>query len=153
MCTWKASVLSAVLAVAALAQTPQVESEDVARVGAHIACQCGACKESANCPMSRRGCEFCSPARAKIYKMQKAGMSDAAIIDDFKKQYGDKIYLSDPSIFYWVVPAFALCLGLGAIFLFVRRYRHHTPEVAAGPADHELDRFQEQVEKETADLE
>ena len=140
------------LAFPAIAQTPQVESEEVARVGAHIACQCGACKESANCPMSRRGCEFCSPTRARIYKMQKAGMSDQAIIDQFKKEYGDKIYLNDPSPFYWIVPMLAVMLGLAAIFAFVRRYLHRAP-VAAEAHDPALDRFHDEIEKETAGLE
>jgi cytochrome c-type biogenesis protein CcmH/NrfF len=84
--------------------------------------------------MSKRGCGFCAPAKARIYQMQKAGMSDAAIIDVYKKEYGDKIYLSDPSLFYWAVPVFATVLGLLAVYWF-------------------MSRFQEQIERETANLE
>lgn len=118
----KISALAVLLAVAAFAQTPQIESDDVNRVGSHIACQCG-CKESVSCPMSRRGCSFCVPAKARIYKMQQAGTSDAAIIDVYKKEYGDKIYLGDPSMFYWAVPALATILGLLAVYWFICRVR------------------------------
>lgn len=139
-------------AVVALAQTPQIESDDVNRVGAHIACQCGGCKESVSCPMSKRGCGFCVPAKAKIYKMQKAGMSDGSIIETYKKEFGDKIYLSDPSAFYWIVPAVATALGLLAIYWFVTRF---TGKMAAKPAfaDPALARFHDEIEREMSKLE
>ncbi len=144
--------LPLLLATVALAQTPQIESDDVNRVASHIACQCGGCKDSVSCPMSKRGCHFCAPAKAKIYKMQQAGMSDAAIIDVYKKEFGDKIYLSDPSMFYWAVPAFAIMLGLLSIYWFLRRFKSKPAPVAV-PIDPELARFQAQIERETANLE
>jgi cytochrome c-type biogenesis protein CcmH/NrfF len=149
---WKTSFLCCLVAVAALAQTPQVESDDVNRVGSHIACQCGGCKESVSCPMSKRGCGFCVPAKAKIYKMQKAGMSDAAIIETYKKEFGDKIFLEDPSAFYWIVPAFATGLGLLAVYWFIRRFTGRTPAVA-GPVDPSLSRYQEEIDREMSKLE
>ncbi len=149
---WKTSFLAALLVVAALAQTPQIESDDVNRVASHIACQCGGCKDSVSCPMSKRGCHFCAPAKARIFKMQQAGMSDAAIIDVYKKEYGDKIYLADPSMFYWAVPAFAILLGLLSIFWFIRRFvKPPLPQLVA-PADPTLARFQAQIDRETANL-
>jgi cytochrome c-type biogenesis protein CcmH/NrfF len=102
--------------------------------------------------MSKRGCHFCVPAKAKIYKLQKAGMSDAAIIDVFKQEYGDKIFLADPSAFYWAVPAFAIVLGLLSIYWFIRRFKATHAPVAAAPMDPELARFHAQIERETADL-
>lgn len=101
--------------------------------------------------MSKRGCGFCAPQKARIYKMQSSGMSDAAIIDVYKKEYGDKIYLADPSSFYWIVPAFATSLGLLAIYWFVRRFKT-PPQTPAGPADPALARFHDQIERDTADL-
>jgi cytochrome c-type biogenesis protein CcmH/NrfF len=149
---WKTSTLAVLLVAVAFAQTPQIESDDVNRVGSHIACQCGGCNESVSCPMSKRGCGFCAPAKVKIYKMQQAGMSDAAIIDVYKKEYGDKVYLSDPSMFYWAVPAFAIVLGLLAIYWFLRRFKSSPPAQLAGPVDPALARFQEQIDRETANL-
>ena len=148
---WKSSILALFLVFAAGGQTPQIESDDVDRVGSHIACQCG-CKESVSCPMSRRGCSFCVPAKARIYKMQHSGMSDASIIDVYKKEYGDKIYLSDPSMFYWAVPAIATILGLLAVYWFIRRVKGSVSPQLAGPVDLSLASFQEQVERETANL-
>lgn len=139
----------------ALSQTPQIESDDVNRVASHIACQCGGCKDSVSCPMSKRGCHFCVPAKAKIYKLQQAGMSDQAIIDVYKKEFGDKIYLSDPSVFYWAVPAGAIVLGLFSIYWFLRRFKSvPTSQVAAAapPLDPDLARFQAQIDRETAHL-
>ena len=91
----------ALLAVLALAQeggdVAQIGSSDVLRVGAHIACQCGSCKDTVACPMALQGCGFCNPARVRIAKMQLAGMNDKAIIDTFKKEYGEGIYRADPT--------------------------------------------------------
>jgi cytochrome c-type biogenesis protein CcmH/NrfF len=102
--------------------------------------------------MSKRGCSFCVPAKARIYKMQKAGMSDDAIIETYKKEFGDKIYLSDPSIFYWLVPVIAIGLGLLSIYWFIRRL---TGRVAATPApsDPALARYQAEIEREMSKLE
>jgi cytochrome c-type biogenesis protein CcmH/NrfF len=102
--------------------------------------------------MSKRGCSFCVPAKARIYKMQQAGMSDAAIIDVYKKEYGDKIYLGDPSMFYWAVPGLATILGLLAVYWFIRRFNSSARPQLAGPVDLSLARLQEQVERETANL-
>lgn len=154
-------LLSLALAFGALAQTPQVESNDVKRVGGHIACQCGSCKETVNCPMSMSGCGFCAPAKAKILKMQKSGMSDQSIIDTYVKQYGPAIYRGDPSSFYWIIPYSVLLLGIVAIFWFVRRYYHgaaHRPAlatpVAAGnaPVDDNYARYRDTIEKDLAKL-
>src|SRR5271165_1614638 len=85
----------ALLAVLALAQdgdVAQIGSSDVLRVGAHIACQCGSCKDTVACPMALQGCGFCNPARVRIAKMQLAGMKDKQIIDVFIKEYGADIY-------------------------------------------------------------
>jgi len=148
---WKISTLALLLTFAACGQTPQIESADVDRVGSHIACQCG-CKESVSCPMSKRGCSFCAPAKTRIFKMQQAGMSDAAIIDVYKKEFGEKIYLSDPTMFYWVVPAFATVLGLAALYWFICRHTSGPQAQFGDQIDPTLALFQEEIDRETANL-
>jgi cytochrome c-type biogenesis protein CcmH/NrfF len=148
---WKFSILVLFLVFAAAGQTPQIESDDVDRVGSQIACQCG-CKESVSCPMSKRGCSFCVPAKAKIFKMQQAGMSDADIIAVYKKEFGNKIYLSDPTMFYWSVPVFATLLGSLAVYWFIRRVNSGPHKQFADPVDSTLARFQEEIDRETANL-
>jgi cytochrome c-type biogenesis protein CcmH/NrfF len=144
----KTSFMLLLLAAIATSQTPQIESSDVERVGAHIACQCGGCKESVSCPMAKRGCSFCVPAKAKIYKMQSAGMSDSAIIDIYKKEFGDKVYLADPSSFFWLTPTFVIILGVLGIFYFVRRNQRGT--LVAVPAGHDasLDKYRDEIDRE-----
>src|SRR3954465_12046309 len=101
----KHSFLLLIVAAAAFAQTEsQIESDEVKRVGTHIACQCGACQENVNCNMSSGQCHFCKPARTKIYQLQKSGMDDAAVIASFVKEYGQGIFRGDPNSFFWLVP-------------------------------------------------
>jgi Cytochrome C biogenesis protein len=146
----------ALLAVLALAQdgdVAQIGSSDVLRVGAHIACKCGSCKDTVACPMALQGCGFCNPARVKIAKMQLAGMKDKAIIDTFVKEYGTDIYRADPNSFFWVIPYGALGLGLLAIYFFLRQsFRPKTPQPAATAAPEvTIDpRYMEAAEKETS---
>ena len=150
----------ALLAVLALAQeggdVAQIGSADVLRVGAHIACKCGSCKDTVACPMALQGCGFCNPARVKIAKMQLQGKSDMQIIDAFKKEYGEDIYRADPNNFFWMIPYGALGAGLLAIYFFLRQ--SFKPKVqaaapAAGKPDVEVDpRYLEAAEKETSRL-
>jgi len=142
----KTSFLLLVLAAVGLSQTPQIESSDVERVGSHIACQCGGCKESVSCPMAKRGCGFCVPAKAKIYKMQKAGMSDSAIIDVYKKEFGDKVYLADPSSLFWLTPTLVILLGAMGILYFVRK--NQRPARVAVPADPAIEKYRDEMDRE-----
>jgi cytochrome c-type biogenesis protein CcmH/NrfF len=144
----KTSFMLLLLAAIATSQTPQIESSDVERVGAHIACQCGGCKESVSCPMAKRGCSFCVPAKAKIYKMQSAGMSDSAIIDIYKKEFGDKVYLADPSSFFWLTPTFVIILGVLGIFYFVRRNQRGTLVAVPAGNDASLDKYRDEIDRE-----
>jgi hypothetical protein len=154
------SLAVALLAALALAQdgdVAQIGSSDVLRVGAHIACKCGSCKDTVACPMALQGCGFCNPARVKIAKMQLAGMKDKEIIDSFVKEYGADIYRADPNNFFWAIPYGALGMGLLAIYLFLRqsfRPKLAQPATAAAPAPEiEIDpRYMEAAEKETSRL-
>jgi len=144
----KTSLLAVCLTAVAIGQTPQIESNDVERVGAHIACQCGGCKESVSCPMAKRGCGFCVPAKARIYKMQAAGMSDASIIDVYKKEFGDKVYLADPSSFFWLTPTMVIVLGIMGIFYFVRRSQRSKQLVPVAAQDPSLDKYRDEIDRE-----
>jgi cytochrome c-type biogenesis protein CcmH/NrfF len=147
-----------ILAVAAFAQTEsQIESDEVKRVGTHIACQCGACQENVNCNMSSGQCHFCKPARTRIYQLQKAGMDDAAIIATFVKEYGQKIFRGDPNSFFWVVPYLSLAAGGGVLWLVLRRLRgtKSMKRAVAGNAvadDPVLARYRDEIEKDTEKL-
>src|ERR1044071_1620503 len=129
----------AALGLAQDGDVAQIGSSDVLRVGAHIACKCGSCKDTVACPMALQGCGFCNPARVKIAKMQMAGMSDKQIIDSYVKEYGADIYRADPNSFFWVIPYGALGLGLLAIYFFVR-HAYHPKSAQPAPAAAEIGR-------------
>ena len=103
--------------------------------------------------MSAGQCGFCKPARAKIWKMQQAGLSDQAVADAFVQEYGAKIYRADPNAYGWVVPYSALALGTLVVVWFVRRY-HRPAQAAEAPAqtDETLGRYRDQIEQDLAHL-
>jgi hypothetical protein len=147
----------ALLAALALAQdgdVAQIGSSDVLRVGAHIACKCGSCKDTVACPMALQGCGFCNPARVKIAKMQAVGAKDSEIIASFKKEYGDDIYRADPNNYFWVIPYGALALGLLAICFFLyQSFKPKAVTTAVVASEPPVDpRYLEAAEKETSRL-
>jgi cytochrome c-type biogenesis protein CcmH/NrfF len=151
----RSSLLAAVIAAAAFAQTAaEKPSLDVRRVGARLACQCG-CKDSvATCAMLE--CHFSNPAKERIAKAQSAGTPDAAIVQAFIQDYGQKVYLATPNAFGWVVPYVMVALGLAGIWLFVKRSRKLQPVTASGQVeidDPALARYKDQIEKDLANLE
>src|SRR5437016_2735492 len=118
----RSSVLLAVLAVAALAQTASEKpSGDVRRVGAHLACKCGCTDSVSSCAMLE--CHFSKPAKEKIAQLQSAGMNDDQIVQSFVREYGAAIYLAPPNALGWIVPYSAVAVGLAIIWLFIKKYR------------------------------
>jgi cytochrome c-type biogenesis protein CcmH/NrfF len=141
-------------AFSACAQTAaQIESEEVKRVGAHLACNCG-CKSTVACEMPG-GCQTCKRLRTQIAQMQNAGKSDQAIIDEMVKENGPQIYLAEPGAIGWLTPFLAVAFGLGVIYWFVRRNLKTTALAAGGvPVDAQvLDRYHERIEKDLEKLE
>ncbi len=152
-------MLALVAAVMGLAQTASEKpSDDVRRVGSHIRCQCGCGDSVATCSMLE--CEFSKPAKLKIAQMQAVGMSDDQIVQSFIREYGAGIYLAPPSAFGWIVPYASVGVGLGIIWLFIRKYRKPKPGPAGAPEigpveidDPELEKYKDQIEKDLANLE
>ena len=121
---------------------------DVLRVGSRLACQCGGCSDTvATCSMY--GC-WSHTAKEKIAKMQAAGVSDSAIIDDFVKTYGKGIYRGAPNTFGWLVPYLILALGAAAVIAFVRHARRRPkPALVMDPR---LAQYNEQIDQELQNL-
>jgi len=156
----KRTFLFLVLVAAALAQSEsEIQSDEVRRVGTHIACQCGACSENVNCNMSSGQCHFCKPARTKIYKMQRAGMSDDQIIASFISEYGQAIFRADPNFLFRLIPYLALLAGGGIVWIVLKKLKGSgslKPVPAAGPPvsddDPLLAKYRDAIEKETEKL-
>ena len=151
----KSSLLAAILAAAALAQTASEKpSVDVRRVGARIACQCG-CKDSvATCSMLE--CHFSKPAKERIAQMQAVGMSDGQIVQAFIRDYGAGVYLAPPNAFGWIIPYAMAGVGLVLVILYLKsKYHKPKPMVDLGPMeidDPELAKYKEQIERDMANL-
>lgn len=151
---WKSSFLVLLIAAVALAQTASEKpSQDVRRVGARLACQCG-CKDSvATCSMLE--CGFSKPAKEKIAQMQRVGMTDDQIIQSFVREYGPGIYLAPPNALGWIIPYASVGAGLGIIWLFIRKYRKPKPLAEIGPVeidDPALAKYKDQIEKDLANM-
>ena len=151
---FRSSLLVFTIAVAALAQTASEKPNvDVRRVGARLQCQCG-CKDSvATCSMLE--CHFSKPAKERIAQMQSVGMSDDQIVQAFIRDYGMAIFLATPNAFGWIVPYASVGFGLVLIYLFLRKYRKPKPMTDLGEIeadDPQLAKYQEQIEKDTANL-
>lgn len=150
----RSSLLAALVAIAALAQTASEKPNvDVLRVGHHLACLCGCSDTVATCAMLE--CSFSKPAKERIARMQATGMSDKAIIDQFIAEYGPGIYRGDPNSFGWIVPYAAIGLGLAGLWLFLRRFRQPKAMPEIGPAaedDPVVAKYADQIEKDLAKL-
>ncbi len=146
-----------VLTSAAMAQTSTTPlTPDVKRVGMKLACLCGGCNNSVgDCPMI--GCHYCEPARAKIASLQKAGSEDKAIVDAFVSDQGLKALVSPPaegfSLVGWVMPFIATGFGLGAVILALKKLRKPAPAGIPEIPNAVLDRYRDQIEKDSAKLE
>jgi cytochrome c-type biogenesis protein CcmH len=146
-------LILAVVPLAFAQNAAEKPSVDVRRVGAHIGCQCG-CKDTVStCAMLE--CSFSKPAKEKIAKLQAAGWTDRAIIDQFIADVGPSVYRGDPSAYGWLIPYLLIAPGLALIWWFVRRYRkpHITAEIGPPPDDSNLDKYHDQIEKDLAHLE
>ena len=140
--------------MAALAQTASEKpSVDTRRVGARLQCQCGGCKDAVStCSMLE--CHFSKPAKERIAQMQSVGMSDEQIVQAFIRDYGMAVYLAEPNAWGWVVPYASVGVGLVILLLFLRKYKPK-PMTDLGTIeadDPELKKYQEQIEKDTANL-
>ena len=153
----RSSLLIVGLAAFSLAQSSsQLLTPDIKRVGARLACLCGACKNTVgDCAMLE--CHYSKPARVKIAAMQAGGASDDAIVEQFIQDRGLQALSAPPTTGFsglaWIMPFVALGLGLGAIVLFIRRFHPRRAPASAPEIDPELmKRYQASIEKDLAKL-
>jgi cytochrome c-type biogenesis protein CcmH/NrfF len=139
-----------------LAQDPTaVLTPGVARVGSHLACRCGTCRNTiATCPMLH--CESSGPMRARIKQMQDRGASDDAILKTIVREQGVVALAAPPAegwgLFTWVMPGIALLLGFLVYSWWVRRSRRQQLDPPLTEGDRAvLDRFRDQIDSEFDD--
>ncbi len=152
---WRAkiSILAGLTAVLCLAQTQlPTEAPSVERVAAKLKCTCG-CNLAMDCKMDPWPCHVCRAAKEKIVKMQNAGMSDSAILQEFVKEEGPGILLIEPGTWGSLSHYLGLGAGLLLVLWFIRRQMSRPAPEESAPKDAELlSRYQDAIEKETARL-
>src|ERR1700693_5647481 len=100
------------LAQACLAQSAEdLESPAVNRIATRLNCPCG-CKTNMACRMDPYPCRTCWDNKKKILKMQAAGMSDQAILDQFAKEMGKDVVAVPPGVIASLSFYTAAALGL-----------------------------------------
>jgi cytochrome c-type biogenesis protein CcmH/NrfF len=151
---FRTSFLLVVMVAAALAQTASdLDSPAVNRVAAKLKCNCG-CNQNMACVMPP-GCPVCKTNKTKIFGMQKAGMDDRQILDQYVAENGKDIIVIPPGLGGFAGPYIALGLGLLVVLWTIRRYMPKSGLAAAGAAgaapgvDADL---MARIEKDTADL-
>ena len=150
----RSSLLILMLAGSALAQTAEdLESPAVNRIAERLLCSCG-CKMNMACRMDPYPCRTCWDNKKKILKMQQAGMSDQAILDQFAQENGRSILSIQPGILGSLTFYSAAFVGLIAVILLIRRYRRPSAPAAGAPEVDQavLDRYHGQIEQEVEKL-
>jgi cytochrome c-type biogenesis protein CcmH/NrfF len=146
---WKSSVLLAVMIAAALGQTAtEMDSPQINRIASKLHCSCG-CNQSMACVMPP-GCPVCKMNKAKMVNMQKSGMSDQQILDQYVAESGKDILIVPPGIAGVLGPYVALTLGLLLVVWTIRRLMRPRKLVVNGPP---IDAATlARIEKDTANL-
>ncbi len=130
----------------------ELESPAVNRVAEKLLCPCG-CKMNMACRMEPYPCRTCWDNKKKILKMQAAGLSDQAILDQFAQEQGKEVVAVPPGVMGSLSMYTAAFVGLLLVVWVIRRYRR--PGVVSGAAsadDPTLDRYHDQIEKEVEKL-
>jgi len=146
---WKSSLLLAVMIAAALGQTAtEMDSPQINRIASKLHCNCG-CNQSMACVMPP-GCPVCKMNKAKMVNMQKSGMSDQQILDQYVAENGKDVLIVPPGIAGVLGPYVALTLGLLLVLWTIRRMMRPRKVVLNGPP---IDAATlARIEKDTANL-
>ena len=130
----------------------ELESPAVNRVAEKLLCPCG-CKMNMACRMEPYPCRICWDNKKKILKLQSAGLSDQAILDQFAREQGKEVVANPPGMMGSLSMYSAAILGLILVVWVIRRYsRKGAVAGAATMDDPELSRYHDQIEKEVEKL-
>jgi cytochrome c-type biogenesis protein CcmH len=123
----------------------------VMRVGDHLACRCGGCRNTVgNCPMLR--CSSADPMRRRIYQMKITGMSDQDVVNTIVREEGAVALAAPPTdnfggILTWAMPGVVLIIGFFIWSAYVRR-NQKAPEVMSDADRATLNRYRDQIDSE-----
>jgi len=131
----------------------ELESPAVNRIATKLLCPCG-CKTNMACRMDPYPCQTCWNNKKKILKLQQAGLSDQAILDQFAQDMGKDVVAVQPGVLGSISFYTAAVLGLILVLFVIRKYSRKGLAAANGPAPEDplLNRYADQIEKEVEKL-
>jgi cytochrome c-type biogenesis protein CcmH/NrfF len=161
----------AALVATALAMVPlHVDAQKTDRakaLGTKLMCMCGCGQILTQC--NHINCPSSGPMLKELDAHVSTGEADDLIIQDFVREYGEKVLSSPPAHGFnsiaWYIPGVAFVLGLGIVVTLIRLWRQRdiarlaavaasdTPSAAATAATElrriQLDRARRQADRDT----
>jgi cytochrome c-type biogenesis protein CcmH/NrfF len=130
-------------------------SARVDKLGHKLICMCGCEQVLLEC--NHYGCPYLTPEQRELTAAVDGGRSNEDILSAFVNEYGPTVLAAPPNTGFnrvaWLMPYFALAIGVFGVVLVVRNWRGHpTATPATGGATRaasDLDRFREQARRET----
>ena len=118
-----------------------VQAKRFNEISDRLICQCGCNMVLRVC--NHQNCPSGIPMRHQIEKEIGEGKTDDAIVASFVEEHGIKVLSSPPTqglnLAAWVMPGFALGLGLFSAWYFAVRWARKRKLVAAGAAVADMD--------------
>jgi cytochrome c-type biogenesis protein CcmH/NrfF len=137
----------ALLAATAFAQSAKttlrdpVQAKRFNEISDRLVCQCGCNMVLRVC--NHQNCPSAIPMRQSIEKQIGEGKDDDTIVAGFVSEHGTKVLSSPPAeglnLAAWVMPGFALGVGLFAAGYFATRWASRRKLAAAGGGDAHID--------------
>jgi cytochrome c-type biogenesis protein CcmH/NrfF len=106
---------------------------------------------------SHLGCPNAIPMRAEVDAFIEDGMDQETILSRFADKYGLTVLAAPPTagwfnIASWLMPFFALAVGLGLFAFFAMRFRKRWSKAAPALGGQATSDFQQRLEDELADF-
>jgi hypothetical protein len=139
--------LSLISSVCLAQSAADLESDKMNRVAKRLQCNCG-CNMDMTCRMEPYMCGTCKRFKTQIYDLQQKGKSDDDIVAQLAGENGKGIIATHPGSIGSVLSYTGLGVGLLLILFFFRRYWKAPATESVDPAV--LNRYQDQIEKETS---
>jgi len=146
-------------ALAQSAKTRLTDPEEAERfndISDQLMCQCGCQMVLRIC--NHQNCPSALPMRAQIEDDIGAGRGDGEIVQAFVDEHGLKVLSSPPTegfnLAAWVMPGFALFVGLMIVFYFARSFTRRRQTVTVGGPAPDIDpELRSRTEEELKTLE
>jgi cytochrome c-type biogenesis protein CcmH/NrfF len=124
-------------------------------LGHHMMCMCGCGQILLEC--NHVGCTYSDRMRNELVAGLDRGDNDDLILQGFVQKYGPTVIAAPTTTGFnrvaWIMPYFALALGIGTVVMVVRAWkRRPAPALADGIAPvrgAELDSYRQQAQEET----